>query len=122
MLGYYSCLTEFVCSHSVARSVHLLCNAIVNSSWLPRDHVRHVIARHVIARHVIARHVTAIHMLTQHIREILQVTPGPFLDFWLGPGDEARPLLVSCPARARLPVRNGLVNEVEFLGLITQNE
>ena len=28
--------------------------------------------------------------------------------------------LVSCPARARLPVRNGLVNEVEFLGLITQ--
>ena len=30
--------------------------------------------------------------------------------------------LVSCPARARLPARNGLVNEVEFLGLITQNE
>ena len=29
--------------------------------------------------------------------------------------------LVSCPARARLPARNGLVNEVEFLGLITQN-
>ena len=29
--------------------------------------------------------------------------------------------LVSCPARARLPARNGLVNEVKFLGLITQN-
>ena len=29
--------------------------------------------------------------------------------------------LVSCPARTRLPARNGLVNEVEFLGLITQN-
>ena len=29
--------------------------------------------------------------------------------------------LVSCPARARFPARNGLVNEVEFLGLITQN-
>ena len=29
--------------------------------------------------------------------------------------------LVSCPARAHLPARNGLVNEVEFLGLITQN-
>ena len=29
--------------------------------------------------------------------------------------------LVSCPARARLPARNGLVNEVEFLGFITQN-
>ena len=43
LLGYYSCLTGFVCSHSVARSVHLLCNAIVNSSWLPRDLVRHVI-------------------------------------------------------------------------------
>ena len=31
------------------------------------------------------------------------------------------PCLVSCPARARLPARNGLVNEVEFLGLVTQN-
>ena len=30
-------------------------------------------------------------------------------------------MLVSCPARARLPARNGLVNEVKFLGLITQN-
>ena len=31
--------------------------------------------------------------------------------------------LVSCPGAAcmRLPARNGLVNEVEFLGLITQN-
>ena len=29
--------------------------------------------------------------------------------------------LVSCPPRARLPARNGLVNEVEFLGLIPQN-
>ena len=28
--------------------------------------------------------------------------------------------LVSWPARARLPARNSLVNEVEFLGLITQ--
>ena len=29
--------------------------------------------------------------------------------------------LVSCPAHAHLPARNSLVNEVEFLGLITQN-
>ena len=29
--------------------------------------------------------------------------------------------LVSWPVRARLPARNGLVNEVEFLGLIPQN-
>ena len=28
-------------------------------------------------------------MLTQHIRESLQVTPGPFPDFWVGSGDEA---------------------------------
>ena len=28
-------------------------------------------------------------MLTRHIRESLQVTPGPFPDFWVGPGDEA---------------------------------
>ena len=27
-------------------------------------------------------------MLTWHIREFLQVTPGPFPDFWVGPGDE----------------------------------
>ena len=30
-------------------------------------------------------------------------------------------IVVSCPARARLPASNGLVNEVEFLRLITQN-
>ena len=29
-------------------------------------------------------------LLTQHIREFLQVTPGPFPNFWVGPGDEAR--------------------------------
>jgi len=29
--------------------------------------------------------------------------------------------VVSCPPRARLPVRHGLVNKVKFLGLITQN-
>ena len=28
--------------------------------------------------------------------------------------------IVSCPAHMHLPARNGLVNEVEFLGLITQ--
>ena len=31
-------------------------------------------------------------MLTRHIRESLQVTPGPFPDFWVGPGDEASPI------------------------------
>ena len=37
-------------------------------------------------------------MLTQHIREFLQVTPGPFPDFWVGPGDEAtHPPFVSVP-------------------------
>ena len=30
-------------------------------------------------------------------------------------------VLVSCPPHAYLPARNGLVNEVEFLGLIPQN-
>ena len=28
-------------------------------------------------------------LLTQHIWEFLQVTPGPFPDFWVGPGDKA---------------------------------
>ena len=32
-------------------------------------------------------------MLTRHIRENLQVTPGPFPDFWVGPGDEATPFV-----------------------------
>ena len=43
--------------------------------------------------------------------------------FEKGASDRNSPpgLLVSCPASARLPARNGLVNEVEFLGLITQN-
>ena len=30
-------------------------------------------------------------------------------------------VLISCPPRACLPARNGLVNKVEFLGLIPQN-
>ena len=30
-------------SHSLVRSVHLLCTTIVSSSWLPRDHVRHIV-------------------------------------------------------------------------------
>ena len=42
MLGRLPLLPYKIC-RSVARSVHLLCNAIVNSSWLPHDHVRHVI-------------------------------------------------------------------------------
>ena len=31
-------------------------------------------------------------LLTQHIRESLQVTPGTFPDFWVGPGNEANAL------------------------------
>ena len=42
LLRYYSCLIRFACSRCVARSVHLLCNAIMNSSWPPHDHVSHV--------------------------------------------------------------------------------
>ena len=34
LLGYYSCLTRFACSRFVTTSVHILCIAIVNSSWL----------------------------------------------------------------------------------------
>ena len=39
LLDYHS----LACSRSVGRSVHLLCNAIVNSTWLPHDHVKYVI-------------------------------------------------------------------------------
>ena len=39
-------------------------------------------------------------MLTQHIQENLQVTPGPFPDFWVGPGDEASDVTnLACTAR-----------------------
>ena len=44
LLDHYSCLAGFSYSRPISRSVHLLCNAIVNSSWLSRDHVRHIYA------------------------------------------------------------------------------
>ena len=43
LLGCCSCLTGFPCDCSVARSAHLLCNAIISCSWLPCDHKRHII-------------------------------------------------------------------------------
>ena len=57
LLGYCSCLAGFPCGCSVARSAHLFCNAIINSSWLPLDRKRHVLHN----------------MLTQRIRDSLQV-------------------------------------------------
>ena len=36
---YYSCLTGFASSWFIARPVHLLCDAVINSSQLPRNHV-----------------------------------------------------------------------------------
>ena len=39
----YFHLTRFACSCPIARSVHLLCNFIVNSSWLLHNRVKHVI-------------------------------------------------------------------------------
>ena len=37
MIGYYSRLPGLDSSRSLARSVPILCNTIVNSSWLPHD-------------------------------------------------------------------------------------
>ena len=42
-------------------------------------------------------------MLTQHLRESLQVTPGPFPDFWVGPGDEAG-AKVACMLAKTMPL------------------
>ena len=48
-LSVYLCMlslllpTWFACSRSIARSVHLLYNAIVNNSWLACDHTGHMI-------------------------------------------------------------------------------
>ena len=43
-------------------------------------------------------------MLTWHIRESLQVTPGPFLDFWAGPGDKARYTTTLSVAHTRMQI------------------
>ena len=67
LLGDYSCLTGFACSRSIARSVHLLCSAIVNSNWLPRDHI--------------SIHAT-LYADSAHIRNFTKY-------FRVGPGDEA---------------------------------
>ena len=47
-------------------------------------------------------------MLTRHIRESLQVTPGPFPDFWVGPGDEAT------ENKASKKFRDSIICEGEF--------
>ena len=68
LLGYYSCLTGFPCDCSLARFAHLLCNAIINGSWLARDHKRHVIVTYEI---------------------VCKCDQVPFLICWVGPGYEA---------------------------------
>ena len=57
--------------HSIARSVHLLCNATVNSSWLPHDN-------------------SYIICWLSTYKEVCKCDHAPFLIFWVGPGDEAR--------------------------------
>ena len=46
-------------------------------------------------------------MLTRHIRESLQVTPGPFPDFWAGPGDNEGPFTHLEPVNDRPTERGG---------------
>ena len=61
-----------------------------------------------------------IHTLTGHTNTVGTVftqAPNPQVSHSHGPKFS----LVSCPAHARLPARSSLVNEVKFLGLITQN-
>ena len=43
-------------------------------------------------------------MLTRHIRESLQVTPGPFPNFWAGSGDEAKPNMRSDSVQSAVEV------------------
>ena len=47
-------------------------------------------------------------MLTRHIREFLQVTPGPFPIFWVGPGDEAS--LLQARHISNISNGNGLID------------
>ena len=57
-------------------------------------------------------------MLTQHIRESLQVTPGPFPDFWVGPGDEATPRLSLTPPNTHLLISFSLPLQVIFRAIV----
>ena len=53
--------------------------------------------------------------------ETVKFDPGLALPIRCQPSIGVALALVSCPAHVCLPARNGLVNKVEFLGLITQN-
>ena len=54
----------------------------------------------------------------KHCYMLLPILPLPHPVLIVGPACNG---LVSCPPHTRLPVRNGLVNEVEFLGLFPQD-
>ena len=60
-------------------------------------------------------------MLTRHIWEYLQVTPGPFPDFWVGPGDEARSRLagrikcVACETKSGASVKEYMSSVASLL-------
>ena len=66
LIGYYSdsCLPGLDSSFSFARSIHVLCGTIVNSSGY-----------HMISQKILS------HVLTQHIWKLLHMWPGPFPDF-----------------------------------------
>ena len=53
-------------------------------------------------------------MLTRHIREYLQVTPGPFPDFWVGPGDEA---MVACLSVVRQTCKYSWLRNYQLLNI-----
>ena len=66
---------------SVTREFNVTLPLSTVAGYHAHDHVRHVIVLH--------------NMLTQHIWESLQVIPGPFPNFCVGPGDEASSDLLS---------------------------
>ena len=74
----WSCKARHCYSRSVARSVQLLCNAVVTLAGYC----------------VIMEGMSLLHnVLTQHIRESVQVLPGPFSIFWVGAADKTISIL-----------------------------
>ena len=83
-----------VYTHTCSLSVYMQVYEKANSVAIETVHAPHWLHRFIIGRK------------GQNVQKITQDLP--------------KVRMVSCPARAHLPVRNGLVNKVEFLGLIPQ--
>ena len=77
-----------------------------------------VTSPHIISIVVTSPHIIGIVVTSPHVTSIVVTSLQCLSNFIVG-SDKWR-IVVLCPTHAHLPARNGLVNKVEFLGLITQ--